>query len=80
MGERVPFRCRKLDRFVHGRVLFIGDSAHQVSPFGARGANGAVQGVENLIWKLVRVMRNEARRRCCRLTTSNASTAPRKIC
>jgi len=54
------FRCRKLDRFVHGRVVFIGDSAHQVSPFGARGANGAVQGVENLLWKLVRVMRNEA--------------------
>jgi len=54
------FRCRKLDRFVHGRVVFIGDAAHQVSPFGARGANGAVQGVENLIWKLVRVMRNAA--------------------
>ena len=54
------FRCRKLDRFVHGRVVFIGDAAHQVSPFGARGANGAVQGVENLIWKLVRVMRSAA--------------------
>jgi 3-(3-hydroxy-phenyl)propionate hydroxylase len=54
------FRCRKLDQFVHGRVVFIGDAAHQVSPFGARGANGAVQGVENLIWKLVRVMRNDA--------------------
>jgi len=54
------FRCWKLDRLVHGRVVFIGDAAHQVSPFGARGANGAVQGVENLIWKLVRVMRGEA--------------------
>jgi 3-(3-hydroxy-phenyl)propionate hydroxylase len=54
------FRCRKLDRFVHGRVLFVGDAAHQVSPFGARGANGAMQGVENLIWKLVRVMRGSA--------------------
>ncbi len=54
------FRCRKLDRLAHGRVLFIGDSAHQVSPFGARGANGAVQGVENLVWKLARVMRGEA--------------------
>jgi len=55
------FRCRKLDRLVHGRVLFVGDSAHQVSPFGARGANGAVQGVENLAWKLARVIRGEAR-------------------
>ena len=54
------FRCRKLDQLVHGRVLFIGDSAHQVSPFGARGANGAVQGVENLVWKLARVIRGGA--------------------
>jgi 3-(3-hydroxy-phenyl)propionate hydroxylase len=54
------FRCRKLDGFVHGRVIFVGDAAHQVSPFGARGANGAVQGIENLVWKLVRVMRGDA--------------------
>jgi len=36
------FRCRKMDSFIHHRVLFIGDAAHQVSPFGARGANGAL--------------------------------------
>jgi 3-(3-hydroxy-phenyl)propionate hydroxylase len=35
------FQCRRLDRFVHGRVLFVGDAAHQVSPFGARGARAA---------------------------------------
>lgn len=31
------FNCRRLEHFVHGRVVFVGDSAHQVSPFGARG-------------------------------------------
>jgi len=31
------FQCRRLASFVHGRVLFAGDSAHIVSPFGARG-------------------------------------------
>ncbi len=42
------FNCRRLERFVHGRVIFVGDTAHQVSPFGARGANSGVQDAENL--------------------------------
>ncbi len=46
------FACRRIDRFRYGRVLFAGDSAHQVSPFGARGANSGVQDVDNLGWKL----------------------------
>ncbi|MEY3961383.1 MAG: hypothetical protein RIR14_2037, partial [Pseudomonadota bacterium] len=29
------FQCRRLRSFVHGPVLFVGDSAHIVSPFGA---------------------------------------------
>jgi len=33
-------------------VLFVGDAAHLVSPFGARGANGGIQDVDNLVWKL----------------------------
>jgi 3-(3-hydroxy-phenyl)propionate hydroxylase len=33
-------------------VLFAGDSAHQVSPFGARGANSGIQDTDNLVWKL----------------------------
>lgn len=46
------FQCRRMQDFRHGRVLFAGDSAHQVSPFGARGANSGMQDVDNLAWKL----------------------------
>jgi 3-(3-hydroxy-phenyl)propionate hydroxylase len=46
------FQCRRMQRFRHGRVLFVGDAAHQVSPFGARGANSGIQDADNLVWKL----------------------------
>lgn len=49
------FRCLRLENFTHGRVIFAGDAAHQVSPFGARGANSGVQDAENLAWKLVAI-------------------------
>jgi len=54
------FRCRRLERFVHNRVVFVGDSAHQVSPFGARGGNGGVQDADNLGWKLAAVIQGAA--------------------
>jgi 3-(3-hydroxy-phenyl)propionate hydroxylase len=54
------FQCRRLARFVHGRVVFAGDAAHQVSPFGARGANSGVQDADNLCWKLAAVLAGEA--------------------
>ncbi len=54
------FHQRILQQFRHGRVLFAGDAAHLVSPFGARGLNSAVQDVENLVWKLVFVLRGYA--------------------
>lgn len=50
------FRCARLARFVHGRVIFAGDSAHVVSPFGARGGNGGIQDIDNLGWKLAAVL------------------------
>ncbi|TAD87629.1 MAG: FAD-dependent oxidoreductase [Alphaproteobacteria bacterium] len=50
------FQCRRLERFRHGRVIFAGDSAHQVSPFGARGANSGIQDTDNLAWKLAAVI------------------------
>ncbi len=54
------FNCRRLERFVHDRVVFVGDAAHQVSPFGARGANSGIQDAENLAWKLAAVLKGEA--------------------
>ena len=55
------FQCRRMEHFRHGRVLFAGDSAHQVSPFGARGANSGLQDTDNLIWKLKLVIDGEAK-------------------
>jgi 3-(3-hydroxy-phenyl)propionate hydroxylase len=54
------FACRRMARFRHGHVLFAGDAAHGVSPFGARGANSGVQDAENLAWKLDLVLRGIA--------------------
>ncbi|PWS38040.1 FAD-dependent oxidoreductase [Falsiroseomonas bella] len=70
LGEHVPFdlewvsvytfRCRRIERFRHGRVIFAGDAAHQVSPFGARGGNAGVQDADNLAWKLAAVLAGRA--------------------
>jgi 3-(3-hydroxy-phenyl)propionate hydroxylase len=70
LGREVPFElewasvytfaCLRMERFRHGRVLFAGDAAHGVSPFGARGANSGVQDAENLAWKLDAVLRGAA--------------------
>ena len=54
------FQCRRMQRFIHERVIFAGDAAHQVSPFGARGANSGLEDGENLAWKLAMVLRGEA--------------------
>ncbi len=54
------FACRRIDRLRYGRVIFAGDSAHQVSPFGARGANTGIQDVDNLAWKLKLVLEGAA--------------------
>lgn len=54
------FACLRMDSFVHGRVLFAGDCAHGVSPFGARGANSGVQDTDNLAWKLDWVLKGRA--------------------
>ncbi len=54
------FQCRRIDRFRHGRVLFAGDAAHQVSPFGARGANSGIQDADALAWRLAALVAGQA--------------------
>lgn len=55
------FQCRRLESFVHGPVIFCGDSAHIVSPFGARGGNGGLDDVNALGWRLAAVLDGRAR-------------------
>lgn len=55
------FQCRRLRQFVHGPVIFCGDSAHIVSPFGARGGNGGLQDVDALGWRLAAVAKGHDR-------------------
>jgi 3-(3-hydroxy-phenyl)propionate hydroxylase len=57
------FQCKRIASFRQGRVLFAGDAAHQVSPFGARGANSGLEDAQNLAWKLDAVLKGEASER-----------------
>jgi 3-(3-hydroxy-phenyl)propionate hydroxylase len=69
-GEDVPFelvwvgpysyRDLLMDTFRAGRVLFAGDAAHVMSPFGARGGNSGIQDADNLGWKLAHVLGQQA--------------------
>lgn len=54
------FQCRRLERFRQQRVFFVGDSAHQMAPFGARGGNGGLHDADNLAWKLALVVQGHA--------------------
>lgn len=51
------FKCRRMKNFIYKNIFFIGDAAHEVSPFGARGANGGFQDAENLTNKLCRYIK-----------------------
>ncbi len=54
------FHQRLLKQFRYGRFFFLGDAAHLVAPFGARGLNSAVADVENLAWKMAFVLKHGA--------------------
>jgi 3-(3-hydroxy-phenyl)propionate hydroxylase len=49
-----------LDDYRHGRVFFVGDSAHIVPIFGVRGLNNGLADADNIAWKLARVLHGEA--------------------
>ena len=47
------FHQRRATRLRDGRVLLVGDSAHVMSPFGARGLNSGICDADNAVWKVV---------------------------
>ncbi|MFY0991686.1 FAD-dependent monooxygenase [Halomonas sp. C05BenzN] len=49
-----------LEDYRHGRVLFIGDSAHLVPIFGVRGLNNGLADAANAGWKLAWVLKGQA--------------------
>jgi len=54
------YRDHLLETFRVGRTVFVGDAAHVVCPFGARGGNNGIQDAGNLGWKLALVVASEA--------------------
>ena len=49
-----------LDDYRHGRLFFIGDSAHIVPIFGVRGLNNGLADAHNIGWKLAYVLNGHA--------------------
>jgi 3-(3-hydroxy-phenyl)propionate hydroxylase len=54
------YRSECLETFRRDRVLFAGDCAHTMSPFGGRGGNSGIQDADNLAWKLAWVIAGKA--------------------
>ncbi len=54
------YRTMLMERFRHGRLLFVGDAAHAKSPFGARGGNSGIMDADNLGWRLALLLQGRA--------------------
>ncbi len=48
------------ERLHVGRVLLLGDAAHQHSPVGGLGANTAIADAQNAAWKVAQVIKGQA--------------------
>ena len=53
------FSQRVAETFRDRRVFLVGDAAHVMAPFGARGLNSGVADAENLAWKLAAVVQGQ---------------------
>jgi 2-polyprenyl-6-methoxyphenol hydroxylase-like FAD-dependent oxidoreductase len=51
---------RRVDCYVHQRVLLVGDAAHIHSPLAAQGMNTGIQDALNLAWKLSLIVQGRA--------------------
>jgi 3-(3-hydroxy-phenyl)propionate hydroxylase len=54
------YRAQLIEKLREGRTFFLGDSAHAMSPFGARGGNSGIQDADNLGWKFALVLAGHA--------------------
>jgi 2-polyprenyl-6-methoxyphenol hydroxylase-like FAD-dependent oxidoreductase len=43
---------RQVEKYVHGRVILMGDAAHVHSPAGGQGMNTGIQDAANAAWKI----------------------------
>jgi 2-polyprenyl-6-methoxyphenol hydroxylase-like FAD-dependent oxidoreductase len=48
------------EQFQSGRVFLVGDAAHTMPAYKGLGVNTAIQGAQNLAWKLAAVIRGQA--------------------
>jgi len=69
-----------LPRYVHGRVVLVGDAAHLLPIFGVRGCNTGIQDCHNLAWKLAFVVKGWSSRDLLESYSVECVAAAREVC